>query len=402
MKFKGRYLLILIAMCGLLGTSVGLSTNVAGIFFSPVAEDFGILKGSVSMTLTICNLVFAFSGLLAAKIINEKTFRPILIICTALIAGSTALMAAASNIYMLYILSAVRGFGGGILGFVLVTTVINYWFIEYNGLITSIAMGASGLVGALFSPIVSGIVTSSGWRTGYLAVAVLMALFNLPSILFVPCMKPETKGFSPLGTHKVEIQPGYVTGSGRRIDGQLLVMAIVYALIGAGATALPQHFPGLSEAYGLNASVGATMLSVCMIANTSGKIVLGALIDRFGTRRSLLLYLSLVFAAATVFLLVHQSAALIAAAAFFGLSYALGTVGNAMISKDFFGLENYGKTYPKISLASSVANALFSSLIGYMYDFTGGYSLTLLMYMVMLGGGILLVICAYRRRSSLA
>ena len=75
MKIKGRYLLILIAMSGLIATSVGLPTNVAGLFFTPVAEEFGILKGSVSMTLTICNIVFALGGLVAPKLLKEDKLK---------------------------------------------------------------------------------------------------------------------------------------------------------------------------------------------------------------------------------------------------------------------------------------------------------------------------------------
>ena len=79
MKIKGRYLLILIAMSGLIATSVGLPTNVAGLFFTPVAEEFGILKGSVSMTLTICNIVFALGGLVAPKLLKEDKLKVLLI-----------------------------------------------------------------------------------------------------------------------------------------------------------------------------------------------------------------------------------------------------------------------------------------------------------------------------------
>ena len=54
MKIAGRHLLVLVSMCGLLATTVGLVTNVAGLFFTPVAEELGILKGEVSLMLTIC------------------------------------------------------------------------------------------------------------------------------------------------------------------------------------------------------------------------------------------------------------------------------------------------------------------------------------------------------------
>ena len=47
---KGKYIMVLIAMCGVIGAVLGLVTNVAGLFFEPVAAEFGRGKGEVSMT----------------------------------------------------------------------------------------------------------------------------------------------------------------------------------------------------------------------------------------------------------------------------------------------------------------------------------------------------------------
>ena len=51
-----------------------------------------------------------------------------------------------------------------------------------------------------------------------------------------------------------------------------------------------------------------------------------------------------------------------------------------MITRDAFGLANYSKTYPVVSLVGSIANAVFSSVVGFMYDFSGGYTSTLILF----------------------
>ena len=402
-KISGRYILILIAMSGMIATSVGLPTNIAGLFFKPIADEFGILTGSVSMTLTICNLVFALGGLAAPKLLKEDHLKLLLIIGTALIAGSTALLATAPNIIVMYILNAVRGFACGVLGFVLVTMVINNWFIANVGLATSIAMSCSGLAGALFSPIISSIIQSSGWRTGYMAVAVIMIVLNLPAILFLPSLDPKTKGMVPLGydenAAKTESSAQSSTGGKSTVPAMLFGMAIVYSFLACGATALPQHFPGIAGSYGMAASVGAAMLSICMIANSLGKIILGTLSDRFGSKMSLLLYCGLTIAAVLLLWLVRVPFAMQAGAALFGLTYSLGTVGVVMVTKDAFGLENYSKTYPTISLAGTIANAVFSSLIGFMFDFAGNYVPTLLMMLAMLAVNTFIVLSVYSKKA---
>jgi hypothetical protein len=85
-------------------------------------------------------------------------------------------------------------------------------------------------------------------------------------------------------------------------------------------------------------------------------------------------------------------------AALFGLVYSLGTVGVVMITKDTFGLENYSRTYPTISLAGTIANALFSSLIGFMFDASGSYATTLIMMLAILGLNTFIIITAYSRK----
>ncbi|MDO5109047.1 MAG: MFS transporter [Erysipelotrichaceae bacterium] len=403
-KISGKYLLILISVSGLIATSVGLVTNVAGLFFNGIADDFGILKGTVSMTLTICNIVFALGGVAAPKLLSEKSLKPLLIIGTVLIAGGTALLAMAPNIYVMYAINAIRGFAAGILGFVLVTMVVNNWFHANVGLATSIAMSCSGLAGALFSPVISSVIESGGWRTGYLFTAAIMAVLNLPAILFLPSLNPQTKGMVPLGyqpSEKTEKkEAAQETGTASKISMALFIMAAAYAFMGCAATALPQHFPSIAGSYQLAASVGALMLSICMVANSLGKIVLGALADRFGSRTSLLLYCALTMSATAILMLVHTTFGMYIGAALYGLVYALGTVGVVMITKDTFGLANYSRTYPTISLAGTIANAVFSSVIGFMYDLSGNYVPTLILMLAMLGLNTFIILSLYGRKKA--
>ena len=52
-QLKGKYLMVLIAVCGIAAASMGMLTNVSGLFFTPISEELGVGRGSVSLTLTI-------------------------------------------------------------------------------------------------------------------------------------------------------------------------------------------------------------------------------------------------------------------------------------------------------------------------------------------------------------
>lgn len=406
MKISGRHLLIVVAMCGLLASGVGLVTNVAGLFFTPVSEEFGVLRGQASLMLTITNISFACGGMIAPRLLTEKTLKPLLIGATAVNVAATVGFSFCPSITPMYVLCVVRGLAAGMVGFVFVTSVINRWFVTNVALASSIAMACSGLAGALFSPIVNGVIGGVGWRMGYVAIAAFTVLLNLPAILLLPSLDPKTAGLEALGAGTVDDEPkaqaSSATAAAAPVSIVLLGAVIGYAVLATAVTSLPQFFPGISESYGFDAALGASMLSASMIANSLGKIVLGALIDRLGTRLSTLIYAVVVAASLVMMLIIRSPQMLIVAAAMCGLCYSLGTVAITMITRDAFGVANYDKTYPTISLAGNFANAIFSSVVGFMYDFSGGYVLPIIVLLACLGAAVAAMLYVYSHRAEAA
>jgi MFS family permease len=404
MKLSGRHLLVVVAMCGLLASGVGLVTNVAGLFFTPVSEEFGALRGQVSLMLTITNISFAFGGMIAPRLLTEKTLKPLLIGATAVNAAATVGFSFCQGVMPMYALCVVRGLAAGMIGFVFVTSVINRWFVTNVALASSIAMACSGLAGALFSPIINGIIGGVGWRMGYVAIAAFTVLLNLPAILLLPSLDPATAGLEALGAGTVASESKAKAETGSAVSAAPVSMVILgavigYAVLATAVTAIPQFFPGMAESYGFGAALGASMLSASMVANSLGKIVLGALIDRLGTRISTLIYAAVVAASLVMLLIIRSPQMLIVAAALCGLCYSLGTVAITMITRDAFGVANYDKTYPTISLAGNFANAIFSSVVGFMYDFSGGYVLPIIVLLACLGTAVAAMLYVYSHRA---
>ena len=396
---KGKYLLVFIAVCGLASTTLGMMTNVAGVFFTPIAEEFGVGRGSAALTLTISNLAYAVSGLFNRRIINENRFKRVLLFGTVVLVASSFGMAASPNIWVLYVMNIIRGAAGGILGTVLVTTIINNWLYIQAGICTSIAMACSGLIGALMSPVLSSIISASSWRTGYIVAAVCIAVLNLPAVIFPISLSPEKYGMTPLGatgsSRPSPVPPKAEQGGHDRI---LFLLLLVYGGVFAGVCALPQHFPGLSESFGV-AAAGSMMLSLCMVANTGGKLLMGVLIQKVGTRPAILLSTSLVFLGMLGLILFHGQLPMLVCAVLLGFAYSQGSVGVVMATSELFGVRRYTAVYPKISLGTTLANAGSASLIGFIYDLSGGYMITLWLYLVLAAIGIACAAGAYYRAS---
>ena len=355
MRISGKHLVVLVAMCGLIASGVGLVTNVAGLFFSPVAEELGIGKGDVSLTLTIANICFALGGMLSPKLMGGRRMKPVLIAATAVLGVATAAMGLCHSIVTMYLLSALRGLAAGVVGMVFATTVVGNWFHANLGLVTSITFGCSGIAGAIFNPVLSGIIGALGWRGGFVANAVFIVALNLPAILLVPAMDPRQAGMRAFGdTGSATARKATSAKKAARVDSStklsfgLMALVFAFAVVCSGITAMPQHFSGLAESYGV-AVVGATMVSVCMVANTGGKVVLGALVDRIGARLSCLIACALVAVGTVLLLFVHTPGLMVVGAALFGFCYSLGTVGISMVTRAVFGDASYERVYPTMS-----------------------------------------------------
>lgn len=401
MKMGGRYLGVVAAMCGLSMASVGLITNVAGIFFTPMAEEFGVMQGAASLTLTVANICVAFGGLATRKLTKMFPLRLLLVVGTCVLAGSTLATAFAPSVAMTYLFSATKGLAGGVIGFVLITYILNKWFVAQLGLVTSIAMGMSGLAGAVFTPVLSPVVEGAGWRAGMMLTAALMVALCLPAILLVPSTDPADAGLRPFGLadNKETVSAHSDKSKPVRIDKLVFAGVVVYAVLSAGVSAMPQHFPGFAEEMGL-AATGAAMISACMVANTLGKIVMGWLCDKLGALVSICAYSVLVAVSIVVLLLFRTPGVFVVAAFFFGMCYSRATVGLTMMSREVFGKRGFGIVYPVASLGGAMSNAIFTSGIGYAFDLTGSYVTSLVALLGFLIVSVLLVFWCYRRSVS--
>ena len=396
-KTRGKYLLVLLAMCGLVSSSLGIMTNAGGIFFSPIAAELGQPTASVNLTLTISNIAFAVAGIFSARWVKPKNFRPAVIAFSLLFAGSTALLSLCRSMTSLYIVNAVRGFSAGLIGNVLVTSVIGRWFLSDTGFMTSLALGTSGLVGALFNPVLEAVIRSAGWRTAYLAAAGIILVLNLPAMLFPISFLPEDSGLKPLGSTEARGDDSWKRGSCNDSSPGpvVLIMTVVtFSLISLVAS-VPQLFKPIAETYGL-IETGILMMSVVLVVNTAGKFLLGLMTDRIGVKLSFLIYGLIITAGIILLLLTRNSGILLVSAAMIGLCYSLPTVAAVMICRELFSPDQYSAIYPKINLGVSVANALGYPLLGLFFDRTGKYDGALIMMIAVILLSIAGVFTIYR------
>ncbi len=367
---------VLLICCFLSVTSIGLTINAGGVFFTPVAESFGVMRGTVAVQATINLLGTAIISLFVPRLMAKYSYKLLLYIGTFGAAITTILMAFVTNMAVFYLLGAIRGVCVGLFGMVPLTMMMNNWFEKHHGLVTSLVLGSSGIAGAIFSPIFATLIETFGWQTAYIVLGLIMFAFTLPALLFNFQVHPRDEDLLPYGHAEflkaAENRPVQKRGK-MEISLVTLILFLVFATLASGVTGIPHHFPGFADSIGYSATVGATMLSAGMISNIISKLFLGFLSDRVGAVKANFTMIAINIGAAIILLNGTNASVMLVGAFLFGSIFSVASVGKTLLTTTIFGIENYGTVYPFISFAGTMGGAFGMSIVGYIYDFTGSY-----------------------------
>ena len=365
-----KYIQIVMISCGMAAVCLGLCMNIAGLFFTPVSEALNVGRGAVSLSSTLITFSIAITGLFVPKIINENNLKKVVIISSVFSIITPVLLGICNNLTLYYFVSLIRGISGGLLSLVLITTLLNNWFIEKNGLVTGITMSFSGLTGALCSPLVNMVINNYGYSCAYFLVGFLTLIFLLPSIFFKFTLKPQTMGYKPYGVSSANNSKSTVDKDYRL--SAVIIMCII-AFLSAGLSGCPQHFGCLANELINNSTAGSTMLSLALIGNIISKLVIGLLIDKYNGRIAYLAAMFINITGCLVLVMARSEYLLYLGSFLFGFIYAAGTICLSQLTKERCGMNNYSRVYPLVSFLATAGTAIFVSAIGYVYDFLANY-----------------------------
>ena len=79
-----------------------------------------------------------------------------------------------------------------------------------------------------------------------------------------------------------------------------------------------------------------------------------------------------------------------------GCGYGMGAVGITLMTKSLFGVEGFIRVFPIVSFIGTIAYALATTGIGYLYDLTSSYMLSLEICLILSILVVLAIALAYR------
>lgn len=364
-------------------TMVPLIMALSSKFLIQVTEEMNISRGSFTLVNTILQALGIFLSPIVSKKLatgNMRKIQSISIIGFALAYASYAL---AQNVFHLYISGIIVGFFYLNAALIPVSMMITNWFDKKRGLAMSIAMAGIGIGGFIFSPIVSFLLESFGWRMTYVIMAIIVLVVGLPVALFIFKKKPEDIGLKPYGseektedtTKKPVKTTNAITISVKESRAKLFFYLLLIGMLANGiinSGALGQFPPALQELHGVTTQ--AAIISMYSLIGIFGKLILGWINDKFGVIVSSI-FGCVTFGLAFVFILFgHNVVMVYAMAVVFGFGNAIGTVSPPLIVGAIYGSEKYAEAYGIANSFTQVGLSIGSLCVASIYDIFGSYN----------------------------
>lgn len=176
-----------------------VKANCSSLFYTPICDDFGITRTVYAQTNTLMTVTMLIGSLFMGKMFNKFPTKWVLVICVAETSLCFLGMSFATEIWQLYLWNGLQGFGWAGCTALPTTIIANTWFgPKIKGTALSIGMLGSGAGALVWVNVVQSIITTSGWRTGFLAMAGINAIMIVIALLLA-VTRPADKGY----THRV-------------------------------------------------------------------------------------------------------------------------------------------------------------------------------------------------------
>jgi MFS family permease len=343
---------------------------VVAVVLPAVQAEFGVARADASLPYTMLMLGFGLGGLLMGRLVDRFGIRPVLWIGAA---GLGLGFVGAAQTQGIVGFAVVHGLLLGLLGssttFAPLVADTSLWFVRRRGIAVAICASGNYLAGALWPPLVQWGIAGWGWRGTYTVLGLFCAASLALLALALRPRPPAAVAAPPrAGAPAAGERP---FGLSMNAATTLLCIAGVACCV---AMAMPQvHIVAYCTDLGYGAARGAEMLSLMLACGIVSRLVSGAICDRIGGLRTLLLGSALQGLALLLFLPFDGLLSLYLVSALFGLFQGGIVPSYAIIVREHFPAAVAGARTGAVLMATLLGMALGGWMSGKVFDLTGSY-----------------------------
>lgn len=387
-KVKNRWL---IAASGV-GIHICIGSAYAwSVFTNPMADAYGWSTSQISLAFSIAIFLLGFSAAFMGKFVEKRGPR-ISGMLAAVFFGvgvmGTGLATSMESLYAMYFFyGLIGGIGLGI-GYIAPVSTLVKWFPDHRGLATGLAIMGFGFAALISGPAGAALVNSVGISTAFY---ILGACYFIVMMLASQYLEPPPEGWKPKG-YEEKTDTGEGKGEKKKDLSEMtaneaiktrpfwMLWTMLFLNVTTGIAIISVASPMGQQLTGMSAAAAAAMVGIMGLFNGGGRFGWATISDYIGRPNVYTLFF--IIGIITYFLLpITTSVILFEILVFAILScYGGGFSSVPAYIGDLFGTKQLGAIHGYILTAWAVAGIVGPMLLSLIYDATGSYQLTLILF----------------------
>lgn len=359
-----------------LAVGAGFLTNLMlgfvytyGVFLPYLREDFRCSTAAAALPFSLFVATNTLGNFVGGWL--QDRVKPRHVITAGNVLFYTGLLAA-SRSHSLLVFAATysiwSGLGEGMVYVPSVSTAVK-WFPKQRGLVTGLVIGGLGLGAVMWAPLCQALIERWDWRAAF---AVLGGAFLVASVVVAQLIHPPAAEPRPAAAEDTA-QAGATLRQAMGTAAFWLAFGGYVLATGSGLVVMT-HIVAITRAAGFAPLAAALAVSFIAPGNAAGRLIFGAVSDRAGRTRVLMLVTALQAAVCLALVGAHAPGVLYPLCLLFGLCYGALYSIYAPLVADLWGTRYLGSIYGVLTLSYGVG-ALFGPVIGgAVRDATGSYA----------------------------
>ena len=364
------------------------SVTTLSIFIVPMAGEFGWSRTGISGAVSVGALLGALSAPFIGPLFDRHGSRALLIVSALAVSACCVALAGTRSLLWFYVAFGVSRMIFSTPFDLGTSSVAAKWFVRRRALAMSLLTTSIG-IGLTILPLAAAIaIAGGGWRTGWLALAVIVVVLGVVPQWFLLVREPEDIGLRPDGD---ESAPRAVAGAGDagmsdaageiaftraqalRTPALWLVMAYTLIVFSIQAGVSLHWAPHLVER-GISPTITATIVSTFSLAIVLSSIVFGHVGDRVPVHTTLAASAALMALGAMAMGAVSGPPLGYAASVLFGAGVGGILTMPPVALANYFGRAHFGAIRGMALPAQVGGQAVGPLLAGLLHDLTGSYA----------------------------
>ena len=357
--------------------AVGFFFYSYSVFFKSIAAEFGDSRLGVSIGISVTQGVGALLAPFIGRALDRFPLKRIMAAGAVSMGTGFLLLGLVQTPLQFYlVLGVFIGFGAGAMGQLATSKLVSNWFVLKRGTALGIAATGISVSGVLMPATTAWLIGEFGWRNGFVAYGVITLVIVVPLILRLVVSRPEDLGLFPDGATEAATlpppKPALRTSEYIRNSNFWYLLITIGLLFCIQSATLIHMVPQLTDR-GIDLISASVIASSTALFGVMGKLIYGALVDRWDVRWALWLAIAFQVAGQLFMLFGNGYSGFLIGASLFGFGMGGIVPMQGAVVGAAFGRESFGRVLGAMRPPMAIIHLLGVPFAGWVYDSTGSY-----------------------------